>query len=155
MDLEADLVPALQQLQQTDALLKLQNVLHQVEAESRHRRAMDAQLEAHRRQQAQHIQQTQHLQAAQAQQAQQALALACCQSSTKPPKPRDNMRNDQSSQHARLRHEAEGLHQSSLNGRYWQTGTSGSSHSACHQHETLIPLSHRARNRGVRTKLSW
>ena len=109
MDLESDLVPALQQLQQTDAVLKLQNVLRHVEAES----------------------------------------------STKPPKPRDNMRSDQSSQHARLRQEAEGLHQSSLNGRYWQTGSSGSSHSACHQHETLIPMSHRARNRGVRTKLSW
>ncbi|KAL0053167.1 hypothetical protein WJX82_001824 [Trebouxia sp. C0006] len=50
--------------------------------------------------------------------------------------------------------EAEDLHQSSLNGKYWQTGSS-TSHTACPQQETLIPLGQRARNRAVRTKLSW
>ncbi len=121
---------------------------------------MDVQLQAHRRQQASQAQQAQQAQHAQrvqdahAQYEQQAFHLACCQSSTKPPKPRANSRNDQSSQHARLRQEAEDLHQSSLNGKYWQTGSS-TSHTACPQQETLIPLGQRARNRAVRTKLSW
>ncbi len=160
MDLGTDVVPALQQMQQAEVMPKLQSVLRQIDAESRHRRAIDVQLQAHRRQQAsqaQQAQQAQHaqrMQAAHAQHAQQAFDLACCQSSTKPSKPRANSRNDQSSQHARLRQEAEDLHQSSLNGKYWQTGSS-SSHTACPQQETLIPLGPRARNRAVRTKLSW
>lgn len=143
-DLEVDLIPALQQLQQTDAMPKLQTVLRHADAESKHRRAMDAQMDAHRRQQS-----------IRTRQAQQAMyAAACCQSSTKPPKPGANMHNHQSSHHSRLRHEAEDLHQSSLNGRYWQTG-SRSSHPTCTQHETLIPMGQRARNRAVRTKLSF
>ncbi|KAL0053166.1 hypothetical protein WJX82_001824 [Trebouxia sp. C0006] len=157
MDLGTDVVPALQQMQQADAMPKLQSVLRQIDAESKHRRAMDVQLQAHRRQQASQAQQAQHaqhVQAAHAQFEQQAFHLVCCQSSTKPPKPRANSRNDQSSQHARLRQEAEDLHQSSLNGKYWQTGSS-TSHTACPQQETLIPLGQRARNRAVRTKLSW
>ena len=157
MDLGTDVVPALQQMQQADVMPKLQSALRQIDTESRHRRAIDVQLQAHRRQQASQAQQAQHaqhVQAAHAQIEQQAFHLACCQSSTKPPKPRANSRNDQSSQHARLRQEAEDLHQSSLNGKYWQTGSS-TSHTACPQQETLIPLGQRARNRAVRTKLSW
>ena len=150
LDLQADLVPALQQLQQVNMLSQLQTVLRQTDAESRHGRAMDAQLEAHRRYHASQAQQAQH---AQHLQVQQAHGLACCESSTKPAKPRANMRlNHPSHHHARLRHEAEELHQHSLNGRCWQ---SDDGRNACNQHDTLISMGQRACNRAVRTKLSF
>lgn len=147
LDLQADLVPALQQLQQANVVTQLQTVLRQTDAESRHRRAMDAQLDAHRRYHASQAQRAQHFQM------QQAHGLACCESSTKPTKPRASMRLDHPNHHhARLRHEAEELHQHSLNGRYWQNGES---HNACNQHDTLVSMAQRARNRAVRTKLSF
>ena len=77
----------------------LHSVLRHTEAESRHRRYMDAQLAAHRQkqanlaQQAQQAQQAQHAQQGQQAQharqrqvpnAQQFQQLTCCQSSTKP-----------------------------------------------------------------------
>lgn len=150
LDFQADLIPTLQQLQQVNVVSQLQTVLHQTDAESRHRRAVDAQLEAHRRYRASQAQQAQH---AQHFQMQQAHGLACCESSTKPTKPRADMRLDlPSHHHARLRHEAEELHQHSLNGRYWQ---SDDGQNACNQHDTLISMGQRARNRAVRTKLSF
>lgn len=150
LDLETHLVPALRQMQQVNVITQLQTVLRQTDTESRHRRAMDAQLQADRRHhhgasQAQHAQ---HVQSHQ-----QMYSLACCQSSTKPPKATANVRYDQSSHHhTRLRHEAEELHQSSLDGKYWQ---SGDSQGTCSQHDTMISMGHRARNRAVRTKLSF
>ena len=150
LDLQADLVPALQQLQQVNVISQLQIVLRQTDAESKHRRAMDAQLEAHRRY---HASQAQQAQRAQHFQTQQTYGLACCESSTKPAKPRASTRLDHPSHHhARLRHEAEELHQHSLNGRYWQ---SAESQNACNQHDTLISMGQRARNRATRTKLSF
>ena len=147
LDLQTDMLPALQQLQQVHVVSQLQTVLRQTNAECTHRRAMDAQLEAHRRYHANQAQQAQHFQM------QQAHGLACCESSTKPAKPRANMRLDHPSHHhARLRHEAEELHQHSLDGRYWQ---SDDGQDACHQHDTLISMGQRARSRAVRTKLSF
>ena len=86
LDFEADLVPALKQLQQASAVAQLQTVLRQTESASRHRRAMDAHFAAHRRHHASQAQQAQHTQHAQHVQTQQQMySLACCQSSTKPP----------------------------------------------------------------------
>lgn len=147
LDREVDLVPALRQLQQVNVISQLQTVLCQTDAESRHRRAVDAQLfEAHRGNHEFHAQQAQHTQTQQ-----HMYSLACCQSSSKPPRPRPNMPNHRSEQHTRLQHEAEEL-QSSLDGRYWQ---SDNSQNGCNQHETLIAMGQRARNRAVRTKLSF
>lgn len=153
LDLVADLVPALQQLQQANVMSQFQTVLRQTDAESKHRMAMDAQLEAHRRY---HVNQAQHAHQAQRAQhieTQQMYGLACCESSTKPTRPRATVRLDHPSHHhTRLRHEAEELHQHSLNGRYWQ---SADSQNACGQHDTLISMGQKARNRAVRTKLSF
>ena len=168
MDLEADLMPALQRLQQQNAMPLLQSVLRHTEAESRHRRYMDAQLAAHRQkqasqaqhaQQAQQAQQAQHaqhgrqMQAANVQQLQQ---MTCCQSSTKPQKGQAALSSHQSTQHARLRQEAEDLHHSSLDGKYWQAESSNDhGMEGPTQHETLISLGHRVRNRAVRTRLMY
>ena len=154
MDLETDLVPALHQLQQTDAMPKLPHILRHTEAESRHRRFMDAQRQAHRQRQANQAQQAVHektVQAAHAVQIHQQ--LTCCQSSTKPQRPRASMHHGQAAQQGRLRHEAEGLHHSSLDGKYWQENSSSITHAVSTQHETLIALGHRARNRAITRRL--
>ena len=167
MDLEEDLVPALQRLQQRDVTPMLHSVLRHTEAESRHRRYMDAQLAAHRQKQAnlaQHAQQAQraqqgqqaqHARQSQVPNAQQFQQLTCCQSSTKPQKPRASVHHSQHIQHARLRHEAENLHQSSRDGKYWQADSNSYGSSAPTQHETLISLGERVRNRAVRTRLMY
>lgn len=170
LDFDADLIPALQQLQQTHTQTELQSVIEAVQASSTSRRDLRAQMQAqaahHAQQQARatlHAQQAQlqararhraaqayHIQYASGQQ-QHTHGATCCQSSTKPVRSAvtrtGSSGNPEAVDHSRLNKQAEDLRQSSLNGRYWQTGSADVVSEA-----SQMSQGHRSRYRAVRAK---
>lgn len=156
LDFEADLVPALHQLQQLQGSAELLSVVQDVQAGSKHRAKIQAQMKAKAAQQAQHVTAQQHQKQQQQQKEQQQRhqmhEVACCQSSTKPARPpvrHHHTDMQMHAQHTRLRQQAEDLSQSSLDGKYWQSSCSSS---CSHSEASHMAHGQRTRHRSVRVK---